>query len=149
MWNTAFKKFEGISSAEAEFYKGCLPQILLGLFLNTLSQIRNGIALWLLWFASNVSISNYECCHKPVIMTELNVIKLNQQRASSITTTSIVTQKNEVSHLRFHWQVGAYPEFLAEFCKITKNFLHKIIYFLCSLRSEKFRMKAIICYVRL
>ena len=45
LWNTAFKKFEGISSAEAEFFKGCLPQILLGLFLNTLSQIRNGIAL--------------------------------------------------------------------------------------------------------
>ena len=38
-----FKKFEGVWSAKADhsfkFFKGCLPQFLLGPFLNTLSQI--------------------------------------------------------------------------------------------------------------
>ena len=34
LWKTAFKKFEVIWSA-----KGCLPQILLGAFLNTLTHI--------------------------------------------------------------------------------------------------------------
>ena len=33
MWKTALKKFE------FKFFKGCLPQILLGPFLNTLTQI--------------------------------------------------------------------------------------------------------------
>ena len=44
MWKTAFKKFEAVWSAESKphsfrFFKGCLPQILLGQFLNTLSHI--------------------------------------------------------------------------------------------------------------
>ena len=34
LWKTAFKKSEGIWSA-----KGCLPQILLGPFLSTLSRV--------------------------------------------------------------------------------------------------------------
>ena len=41
---TAFKKFEGVWSALGrpypfKLFKGCLPQILLGRFLNTLSHI--------------------------------------------------------------------------------------------------------------
>ena len=41
LWKTAFKKFEGVWSTSSrpnplKFFKGCLPQILLGLFLNTL-----------------------------------------------------------------------------------------------------------------
>ena len=39
LWKTAFKIFEGIWSASLKFFKGCLPQILLGPFLNTLSPI--------------------------------------------------------------------------------------------------------------
>ena len=39
MWKTALKKFEVIWSAYFEFFKGCLPQISLGPFLNTLSHI--------------------------------------------------------------------------------------------------------------
>ena len=43
MWKTAFKKFEGVWSAlgfyPLKFFKGCLPQILLGPFLNTLSHL--------------------------------------------------------------------------------------------------------------
>ena len=44
LWKTAFKKFEGIWCASSRSYsfkmfKGCLPQILLGPFLNTLSQV--------------------------------------------------------------------------------------------------------------
>ena len=36
----SLKKFEGVWSAYPfKFFKGCLPQILLGPFLNTLSQI--------------------------------------------------------------------------------------------------------------
>ena len=39
LWKTAFKKFEAIWSAyHFKFFKGCLPQILLGPFLNTLSH---------------------------------------------------------------------------------------------------------------
>ena len=37
LWKTAFKKFEGMYPFK--FFKDCLPQILLGQFLNTLSQI--------------------------------------------------------------------------------------------------------------
>ena len=36
LWKTVFKKFEVIWSASADFFKNCLPQILLGPFLNTL-----------------------------------------------------------------------------------------------------------------
>ena len=44
LWETAFKKFEEIMSVLTDIslqisYKGCLPQVLLGPFLNTLSQI--------------------------------------------------------------------------------------------------------------
>ena len=44
LWKTAFKKFEGVWSALGrphpfKFFKGCLSQILLGSFLNTLTQI--------------------------------------------------------------------------------------------------------------
>ena len=44
LWKTAFKKFEGVSSALGrpypfKFFKGCLPQILLGPFLNNLTQL--------------------------------------------------------------------------------------------------------------
>ena len=35
LWKTAFKKFE----VHFNFFKGCLPQILIGLFLNTLTQM--------------------------------------------------------------------------------------------------------------
>ena len=41
MWRKAFKKFEVIWSAYADhfrFFKGCLPQILLSAFLNTLTH---------------------------------------------------------------------------------------------------------------
>ena len=43
-WKTAFKKFEGAWSALSKphplkFFKGCLPQSLLGPFLNTLSHL--------------------------------------------------------------------------------------------------------------
>ena len=38
MWKTAFKKFEVIWSVFS-FFKGCLPQILLVPFLNTLTHI--------------------------------------------------------------------------------------------------------------
>ena len=43
MWKTAFKKFKGVWSALGrtypfKYFKGCLPQFLLGPFLNTLSQ---------------------------------------------------------------------------------------------------------------
>ena len=43
LWKTAFKKFDGIWSALSrpysfKFFKGCLPQILLGPFLNTLTH---------------------------------------------------------------------------------------------------------------
>ena len=44
LWKTAFKKFEKVWSAQAysfKFFKGCLPHILLGPFLNTLSHITN------------------------------------------------------------------------------------------------------------
>ena len=37
MWKTAFKKLEG--KWPLNFFKGCLPQILLGPFLNTFFQI--------------------------------------------------------------------------------------------------------------
>ena len=49
LWKTAFKKFEGIWSAlwstlsrpyPFKYFKGCLPHILLGPFLNTLSHLR-------------------------------------------------------------------------------------------------------------
>ena len=43
LWKTAFKKFEGIWSAK--FFKGCLPQILLGPLLNTLSHILFGLSV--------------------------------------------------------------------------------------------------------
>ena len=44
LWKTAFKKFDGIWSALSrpysfKFFKGCLPQILLGPFLNTLTHV--------------------------------------------------------------------------------------------------------------
>ena len=44
LWMTAFIKFEAVWSALDipylfKFFKGCLPQILLGPFLNTLPQI--------------------------------------------------------------------------------------------------------------
>ena len=44
LWKPAFKKSEGVRSALSrlypfKFFKGCLPQILLGLFLNTLFQL--------------------------------------------------------------------------------------------------------------
>ena len=44
LWKTAFKKFEGVWSAQRrtypfEFCKGCLPQILLGSLLNTLPHL--------------------------------------------------------------------------------------------------------------
>ena len=45
LWKTALKKFEGIWSRVPygpypfKFYKGCLPQILLGPFVNSLSQL--------------------------------------------------------------------------------------------------------------
>ena len=44
LWKTAFEKFEGVWSALGrpypfKFFKDCLPQILLGPFLNTLSHI--------------------------------------------------------------------------------------------------------------
>ena len=41
LWKTAFKKFEVIWSASyhLRFFKGCLPQILFGTFLNTLTHI--------------------------------------------------------------------------------------------------------------
>ena len=44
LWKTTFKKFEGVWSACSKpypfkFFKGCLPQILLGPFLNTLSHM--------------------------------------------------------------------------------------------------------------
>ena len=35
----SLKKFEGIWSASTDFFNGCLPQILLGSFFNTLSHI--------------------------------------------------------------------------------------------------------------
>ena len=38
MWKTAFKKLKGYGLFEA-FFKGCLPQILLGPFLNTMSHM--------------------------------------------------------------------------------------------------------------
>ena len=38
MWKTVFKNFEGIPF---KFFKGCLPHILLGPLLSTLSQISN------------------------------------------------------------------------------------------------------------
>ena len=38
LWKTAFKKFQGIWSA-LKFFKGILPQNLLSLLLNTLSQM--------------------------------------------------------------------------------------------------------------
>ena len=37
LWKIAFKKFG--RPYHFKFFKGCLPQILLGLFLNTLSRI--------------------------------------------------------------------------------------------------------------
>ena len=41
LWKTAFKMFETIWSVHHfKFFKGCLSQILLGPFLNALSQIK-------------------------------------------------------------------------------------------------------------
>ena len=41
LWKIAFKMFGTIWSVyQFKFFKGCLPQILLGSFLNTLSQIK-------------------------------------------------------------------------------------------------------------
>ena len=48
LWKTAFIKFEGVWSAYSKpypfkFFKSCLPQILLGPFSNTLSQMSRAI----------------------------------------------------------------------------------------------------------
>ena len=53
MWNKAFKNFEVIWSAYADyitsnFFKGCPPQILLGPFLNTLTCMIFSVQLLLL-----------------------------------------------------------------------------------------------------
>ena len=39
LWKIAFKKIDGLAAVSLQFFKGCLPQILPGPFLNTLSQI--------------------------------------------------------------------------------------------------------------
>ena len=39
MWKTAFKKLEGFLPYPFKFFKGCLPQILFGPFLNTLPHM--------------------------------------------------------------------------------------------------------------
>ena len=44
MWKTAFKKCKG-GMVCFRFFKGCLPQVLLGPFLNTLSHIYRTIVL--------------------------------------------------------------------------------------------------------
>ena len=44
LWKTAFKKFKG-GMVCFRFFKGCLPQVLLGPFLNTLSHINRIIVL--------------------------------------------------------------------------------------------------------
>ena len=42
LWKTAFKKFEGITRPyPLKIFKGCLPQILQDLFLNTLYQLES------------------------------------------------------------------------------------------------------------
>ena len=42
LWKTVFKKFEVSRPYHFKFFKGCLLQILLGPFLNTLSHIVFG-----------------------------------------------------------------------------------------------------------
>ena len=54
MWKTDFKKFEGIQPASYpfKFSKDSLPQILLGPFLNTLSQAEASYGTNIIFTAS-------------------------------------------------------------------------------------------------
>ena len=48
LWKTAFKKFEEVWSALADYtpssFKGCIPEILIGPFLNILSHVKRNIS---------------------------------------------------------------------------------------------------------
>ena len=50
LWKTAFKNFQVIGLSQhtisLQIFKGCLPQTLLGPFLNTLPQMIFKITLW-------------------------------------------------------------------------------------------------------
>ena len=68
MWKTALKECEGVSCA-FKFFKGFLRQILLGPFLNTLTQIdfQTFLNFWhfpeqLLWYLSWLYTTSFQRC---------------------------------------------------------------------------------------
>ena len=71
MCQTTFKYFEVIWPAWAEFFKGCLPQILLGPLWNTLTQINN---------KTNTIYENSRTTEKHYSMYYMRKINYNQKK---------------------------------------------------------------------
>ena len=64
LWKTVFKKFEGVwytlgRQYPFKFFKGCLPQILFGPLVNTLSQMKHWAKVFLQSWAFIKLFSRY------------------------------------------------------------------------------------------
>ena len=88
LWKKAFKKFEGVWSAltrpySFRYFKGCLPQILLG-FLNTLSQ-----KIYHTVFPENYAMKIILVNVQEDSKKELKIIMVERQKLIYIKTTVI------------------------------------------------------------
>ena len=112
LWKTTFKKFKVIWSASASItsniFKGCLPQILFGPFLNILSHmkvwLRNSSNKNLVWKQllshSDINFKAHRACFQLYFsIPHENIWKPHAQPAIACTKLTIETLKRGVTYM--------------------------------------------------